>query len=356
MGNYEGLTTTQNKQQIIDVQFGIDTTSDSDTTCTTPMESGASGTCSVGKYMTHPAFLAFGTNGMWVGKFETGYKGATTISEAEQNENNPSKIQIKPNVYSWRRVQIANAYLSSYHYKREYDSHMMKNTEWGAVAYLQHSQYGSQKSVRVNNNSSFLTGYAGALEPTCNHMGQSEECNRNESTLPGVDGVYTFNYDNPKSVVASTTGNYSGIYDMSGGSWEYVMGVMVNEAGIPCSGVDENSHSGFNGAYCAIAGELTTGIPMPSPKYYDVYQSSTSDSNYQRRILGDATGEMGPFFNQNNRFTGSWYEDEAYFVRFGAPWFYRSLYALGTGAGMFSFGIHYGNPVIDVSFRVVLVA
>ena len=27
-------------------------------------------------------------------------------------------------------------------YQRELDSHMMKNTEWGAVAYLSHSIYG----------------------------------------------------------------------------------------------------------------------------------------------------------------------------------------------------------------------
>ena len=185
MGNYEGLTTTQNKQQIIDVQFGIDTTSDSDTTCTTPMESGASGTCSVGKYMTHPAFLSFGTNGMWVGKFETGYKGANTTTEAEQNPMNetigtPEKVIIKPNVYSWRGIQVSNAFWTSYNYKREYDSHMMKNTEWGAVAYLQHSQYGSHESVRINNNEAYITGYAAVNEPSCGYTGVNEECNKYE--------------------------------------------------------------------------------------------------------------------------------------------------------------------------------
>ena len=131
MGNYEGLTSVSNKQQTIEVIFGTETTSDTSSSCRTPNQSGASGTCSVGKYMTHPAFTSFGTNGIWVGKFETGYKGATKQEEAQKNENNANKIQIKPNVYSWRSVQVANAYLSSYAYQREMDSHMMKNTEWG---------------------------------------------------------------------------------------------------------------------------------------------------------------------------------------------------------------------------------
>ena len=31
--------------------------------------------------------------------------------------------------------------------------------------------------------------------------------------------------------VASTTGNIYGVYDMSGGSWEYVMGIYNNGTG-----------------------------------------------------------------------------------------------------------------------------
>ena len=38
---------------------------------------------------------------------------------------------------------------------------MIKNSEWGAVAYLSHSEYGINKEVRINNSSK-LTG-CGAL-------------------------------------------------------------------------------------------------------------------------------------------------------------------------------------------------
>ena len=111
-----------------------------------------------------PAFIAFNTTGMWIGKFETGYSGATSTSEAESNKADVSKAIVKPNVYSWRGIQVANAFTVSYNYKRELESHMMKNTEWGAVAYLSHSIYGINDEVRLNNNSDYLTGYAATTE------------------------------------------------------------------------------------------------------------------------------------------------------------------------------------------------
>ena len=132
LGLYDSLTTIDtNKVHEIPVIFGDYNTSDSVSgECTTPMESGASGNCEVGDYMTHPAFLSIPSTGFWVGKFETGYKGATNVTEAEQNINDVSKIQIKPNVYAWRYINLANAHLNSYNYQRELDSHLLKNTEW----------------------------------------------------------------------------------------------------------------------------------------------------------------------------------------------------------------------------------
>ena len=365
MGKYEGLTSVNNKQQTIDVIFGTETTSDTSSSCKTPNQSGASGTCSIGKYMTHPAFTSFGTNGMWVGKFETGYKGATTAEEAQVNENNPSKIQIKPNVYSWKGINVSNAYLSSYNYKREMDSHLMKNTEWGAVSYLQHSKYGSGTSVRINNNEAYLTGYASKKEPTCGYTATNEECNKYESTAPGVDGTYTISWNRTISVdvygaLASTTSNITGVYDMSGGAWEYMMGVMKSSNGSLCSGRDATYNSGFNGAYCGITGTKTDGEPFPTnSKYYDVYEYATGNEEYNRRILGDATGEMGPFstkqYESQNRQVGSWYDDEAWFVATWSPWSVRGArYDGGSYTGVFALHRDHGSVVTWVSFRVIL--
>ena len=42
----------------------------------------------------------------------------------------------------------------------------------------------------------------------------------------------------------------------------------------------------------------TTGISFPEEsKYYDVYPNS---NNYNKRILGDATGELGPFYDEKD--------------------------------------------------------
>ena len=264
-------------------------------------------------------------------------------------------------MYSWRKIQVANAYLSSSSYKREMDSHMMKNTEWGAVAYLQHSRYGSQTSVRVNNRSDYRTGYASFNELTIGFTGTNISCNENPTACNeyGTSDNITKSWNTEIGVKASTTGNISGIYDMSGGAWEYVMGVMLDSKNEkPCSGKDINN-SGFNGTYCSGTNEKTDGVDFPESKYYDLYSYSMIDEDYQRRILGDATGEMGPFSNtkyQNQtRQIGSWYDDEAWFVHFGWPWFFRGgLFTMGKSSGVFGFLPHEGHANSDVGFRIVL--
>ena len=68
-----------------------DTTDVEGVSCKTPMTSGKSGNCNKGEYMTHPAFISMNSNGFWVGKFETGYKGATSTATAQVNANDTSK-------------------------------------------------------------------------------------------------------------------------------------------------------------------------------------------------------------------------------------------------------------------------
>jgi len=351
-GNYTGLTAVEKREKTIEVVFESNTTN----------VSRGSGT---GQWLTHPAFTSFNTNGMWVGKFETGYKGANSTAAAQSDTNSSGSIVIKPNTYSWRNIRVANAFTASYNYRRSMDSHMMKNTEWGAVAYLQHSAYGSQTSVRINNNSAYLTGYAAKKEPTCGYTATNEECNKYESTNPGADGTYTVNYNNNASVVASTTGNRSGVYDMSGGAWEYVMGVMVDKNGKPASGRNDNYNSNFIGTLTYPSDgtnktktswtEADGGIPFPEEKYYDKYAYGEDDEHYNRRILGDATGEMGPFANNvYSREISSWYSDESWFLS-NASWFLRGIrFTDGNGSGIFAFNRHAGSSQVDGSFRVVL--
>ena len=334
LGNYSsGTGIDESKVHAIEIRFGTTNTTDSVSgECTTPGISGESGNCEVGDYMTHPAFLAFNTTGLWVGKFETGYDGATSNWGAQSNIIDTSKVIVKPNVYSWRSIQIANAFTVSYNYQRELESHMMKNTEWGAVAYLSHSIYGINGEIRINNNLNLLTGYATTTEN--GSLSETEVAMWN--TVTGY--------------LANTAGNITGIYDMSGGAVEYVMGVMKDANGNLMSGWDSISNSGFNGTLLD-GSNYTEGIDFPDSKYYDVYNYHTSYTNHSRRILGDATGEMGPF----NSYESSWYNDSADFVYSSNPWFRR-----GGGfdhypvAGSFYFLSGNGHNYGGISFRLVL--
>ena len=333
-GSYTGLTTISNSTQTIEVVFeNKDTTPSNGTT--------------VGSYLTHPAFTSLDVNGIWVGKFETGYDGATSTASAQVNSVDTSKIIIKPNVYSWRNIAVGNIFKNSYDYKRDLDSHMMKNTEWGAVAYLQHSKYGSQASVRINNNSSYITGYAATVEPTLGYAGGTSTAgNRVESTSLGKDGTYTVNYLNTNSTVASTTNNYSGIYDMSGGAWEYVMGYTTGATTVGGS-------SGITGLYPNFFSDSVYS------KYWDKYTAAVN-TNYNNRILGDATGEMGPFGSEKDpdgtaNAKSSWYKDYAYFADSVHPWFVRGgRWCYGAAAGAFAFSYGTGATSTSLSFRIVL--
>ena len=280
-----------------------------------------------GEWLTHPAFTTFNSNGFWVGKYETGYKGATSTSAAQVNSNDSSKVIIKPNVYSWRNITVGNIFLTSYNYKRELDSHMMKNTEWGAVAYLSHSKYGIDREININNNSSYKTGYS-ALPST------------NQHTTPGTYGdgdTYNKPYNTEIGYLASTTGNITGIYDMSGGAWEYVAGYVSGKTG--SSGLTPTNYDS---------------------KYFDVYNASSTATSYQYRILGDATGETGPFksyldSDNNSRYHNSWYLDFSDFADSSYSWFGRGgHYDSGVLASQFFFSRHTGNTIRYISFRLTL--
>ena len=315
-GYTSGKPTTSNAQEI-QIKFGTTNTSDNnENECTTPMTSGASGNCKVGDYMTSPAFISMNTNGLWVAKFET--TGSTT------------NITVKPSQTSLRNINVKTMFETAYNYKRDNDSHMMKNTEWGAVAYLSHSKYGINTEVRINNNSNYITGYAASDSA-------------NESKYPGTTGTdasVTLPYNTSTGYKASTTGNITGIYDMSGGSWKYM--------------------ASFRSGTYGSSGFISSTLKAYNSKYYDEYSSLSDWTKYSKRILGDATGEMGPFYyyqdaDGNNRSHNSWYADASYFVQSSAPWFYRGGYSTdGVLAGQFYFHRYTGGAHGSFGFRLVL--
>ena len=283
--------------------------------------------------------FTFGTkslSGFWYGKFEISH--STLASSTTKNNlgcttetcSNANGIIIKPNVKSLGYNNISNFFFASRSMEQtgnsfgfvsaEVDTHMSKNNEWGAVAYLTQSIYGrctsstSCTEIGINNNSSIITGYgapAGSDEDVTNGA---------YNTTLGKD--------------ASTTGTIYGIYDMSGGADEYVMGVLADTNGKPRSGGSSLVNSGFTGMLSK--GTTYTGITFPNSKYYNLYTGSS--------YTGHALTE-----------TKNWYSDTADFVNTSGPWFRRGdSYDLGASAGVFHFFNHYGSSGSSSSSRLVI--
>ena len=279
--------TSGTSPQVIDVEFVYGTSRQNDETTCQVSDTGEE-TCqnkANGNWYTHPAFTLGDTElkGIWVGKFET--TGSTTTPT------------IKPGVSSLRSITVANMYNTGKLFRstdyitsngiNQSDSHMMKNIEWGAVAYLKQSNYGlGITDITINNNSSYLTGGG---------TGTSYKTNTGQST----------------------TGNIYGVYDMSGGAYEYVMGNYNKTAG--------------------SSGLTVSGVPA---EHIDIY----SGNNVSASHLGDATGE-----------TAGWYSDFANFVDSSFPWFIRGgYYNNGDNAGVFNFDYFSGEAHKYSGFRVVL--
>ena len=270
--------------QVIDVTFENGTSTTGTVTCT--YASNGAETCqnkANGNYYTHPAFTFGDTElkGIWVGKFDT--TGSTTTPT------------VKPGVYSLNAMTVSSMYNASKLFKsvdyitsngiNQTDAHMMKNIEWGAVAYLKQSIYGLG-ITDITENSSYYTG-------------------------GGDDTSYKTN------IVQSTTGNITGVYDISGGSGEYVMG-------------NYNKQSGSSGL-------TVSTIPI---QHIDIYSGTSVSASH----LGDALGE-----------TTGWYNDYDTFVGSSIPWFIRGGgYSSGVNAGVFAFLRDAGGDRSGLGFRVVL--
>ncbi len=270
----------------------------------------SSGTAN-GQWLTHPAFT-FGTDelkGIWVGKFST-----TGSAEAPTSKPNllPLTNQNVSTQFTTSQMFGTTTYLTSTGVS-EVDAHMMKNIEWGAVAYLKQSKYGlGTTDIGLNNynSSPYLTGCGSTSGSSF-----STTCNAYNTT----DGM-----------LASTTGNITGIYDMSAYTGTYVMGVMKTSDGTALT----YSSSGFT----------TSTLPFNS-KYVDQYEYGGSISDYTRRILGDATGEVN-----------GWYGDIAGFVLSSYPWFLRGNCYVDdpASAGVFTFRYYAGKAGRALVFRSVL--
>ena len=276
--------------------------------------------------------------GIWVSKFEV--SGSSTSPK------------ILPNAYPLNSQIISSQFVSSiifsggslfngivtfsgsstYGLSKNTDSHLMKNVEWAAVAYLSHSKYGIDREIRRNR---FLSNRS---KTGCGLI-SDDELNEQTSSSVCEDA-----YGTVTDYFQSTSGNITGIFDMSGGGRDMLMAVLADSNGKPRSGNTTSINSGFNGSL--VSGSMTTGVDFPQSKYYDLYTSTTiSKACNNANCYGHALYE-----------TDYWFEDNNEFFEESKPWIYRgAIYNSGRHAGIFSRLKYAGEANWFGSFHSVLV-
>ncbi len=228
--------------------------------------------------------------GFWIAKFE-----ASRIDNILYSKPNMSPMIMHSISQTFNYVQSLmngmNGY-ENYGFVGYVDAHLIKNTEWGAMAYLSQSMYGkygnenytgANKEIYPNNCINYTTGIggdnplAGSTTATCT----------------------TNTYDTYYGMGASTTGNIYGVYDTVGGTFDRVMGTVLSASGdfVP-------DHSGFTS--------------MPEARYINVYQYGNYGVNTTPSLKGDALTDTLGFYR--DRGVTSAYLSNTWFYRGGSLW------------------------------------
>ena len=292
-----------------------------------------------GNWNVHPAFTDGSENnyanggwdreltGIWVAKFEA--SSSSPSLDYGGGDVTTLNVKVLPNVTSWRNISITNMFSNClsmngsgniYGIPSNAVTHLMKNSEWGAVAYLTHSRYGRNgEEVTINNSSSYITGNAGdAVSSAFNTGGISNQ------------------YDTNKGILASTTGTIYGIYDMSGGADEYVA----------------------SGEKNAMESEL--GAINSEEKYVQKYNSSANgvEASYKTNSekIGDALYETSKNGGENGGNNNEAWNGDGGAFRITEEWYLKR----GNGgdrsvnAGIYSF--HFEKKTnVYISFRPTII-
>ena len=210
------------------------------------------------------------------------------------------------------------------------DSHQMKNSEWGAVAYLAQSSCGRNKTEITINSKNLKNLNSKKIYAVTGYSGE---------TANGVD--------------ASTTNNMSGVFDLNGCVWERTAAYISNE--------NENLTK-YGSSFATVTTANESAYQTSSSEYVTIYPyNSSSDSNTNNYIeysgkkygFGDAILETS---NAGSNST-SWNGDNSDFPGSDNPFFQRGgNYSPSPVEGSFAFGITNGCAVNGAGFRSVLVA
>ncbi len=253
--------------------------------------------------------------GFWIAKFEA--SKVNNILYSKPNMTPMINYTIADTFYYVQDLMNGVNGYNNYGYVGYVDAHLIKNTEWGAIAYLSQSKYGkygntaytgANKEIYLNTCSTYITGIGGSSAAD------------GRTTASCYDPNHM--YDSYNGMGASTTGNIYGVYDMIGGTFDRVMGVVLGPNGefIP-------DYSGFT--------------ELPEGRYINIYPYGTYTEGDTSPIKGDALTET--LYYYSDRYLGDpRFSSTNYYLY---HWIYRggSLFFSNTDAnGIFSYTLFNG--------------
>ncbi len=228
--------------------------------------------------------------GFWIAKFEASKVGNLLYSKPSMTPMVNYSIAQTFN-YVQSLMNGMNGYYN-YGYIGYVDAHLIKNTEWGSMAYLSQSKFGKygntdytgvNKEIYPNNCINYTTGIGGDYP----HAGSTTAtCTVNT-------------YDTYYGMGASTTGNIYGVYDTVGGTFDRVMGTVLRS-----NGTVNFDKSGF-----------TT---LPEGRYINIYPYGNYGVTTTPSIKGDALTDTLGFYQ--DRGVTSEYLVNSWFYRGGSLW------------------------------------
>ena len=259
------------------------------------------------------------------------------------------------------------------------DTHLIKSSEWGMISYLSYSQYGTNgNDIAINNanlNSGGLkreTSTAGktGVYSVYGITGMTQGLADGAETVVKIDEIKTLSGNTPTTtgsmyawnqkggVTASSTGNMTGVYDLSGGTWERTASYVAN------------NHKNLL-TYGESVAYNQDVLKTASTKYTMVYPydssvdnstktdneenlNAASNANYKKntKIYGDAIRET----STAGTGTSSWQDDYSYFAGLYYPFVLRGGHFWdGSHAGRFFFTRANGHSSFTNGFRPVVV-
>ena len=291
----------------------------------------------------------------------TSYHASMTTNALSQNLTSSGYASqklsypvFKPLTYAYNNISTGDAYTiskeiasaSSFYglNSTKTDSHQMKNSEWGAVAYLTQSSYGRNGTEISLNN--YYTTESSPWRTAITGMCTNGTSGSKSTTLGNA-------YNTTVGVKGSSTANVTGIYDLNGCVWERTAAYISNG----------NASLSSYGKLYANTTANANGYQTLSTKWATVYPYNSSDSNTNNYSIysgkkstiygfGDAVLETSTTGSGST----SWNGDFSCFPNTSRPFFIRGGYYSDTSyAGLFVFNYYNGDPYFSYGFRSVLV-